>query len=382
MKDDLLASSTERIFALVELFLARPEGISPQDILAEINMPRSSLYATLAALKDLGYVEQNELRGRYRAGPRMLAWRISGGDFRQDLLSAFERETTRRSWPDTLLLVVPAQDGYLVVGQTEGSALVRSVYKVGEVRVDMAASAGALSSHPTGDIAALGYALSSQAETLELALPVCPNGSDPQAALVLSIPAFRTTPQLALERWLADMRVMAAHLSYRLGALTYRPYQPNAQSRPEPAVAMTSTEIDAFLHGPWTARLACLRPDGNPHVIPVWQEWDGQGFTLIAWQGSAWADYVRQNPHISLTVDEPWPPMRRLVVRGQARALPYESDLSALRRLAARMAQRYLGENDAEKTAGRIQGAFQIQVESLRGVQGFPGNPGQESKTA
>jgi len=70
------------------------------------------------------------------------------------------------------------------------------------------------------------------------------------------------------------------------------------------------------------AGLATASPDGQPHVVPVWQEWDGKHFYVIAWQGSLWAEYVLANPSISLTIDEPWPPLRRVLAHGRALPLP------------------------------------------------------------
>ena len=93
------------------------------------------------------------------------------------------------------------------------------------------------------------------------------------------------------------------------------------------------------------ARLACIRPDGGPHVIPVWQEWDGEKFVVIAWQGSQWAEYVLQNPNVSLSVDEPWPPLRRVVARGKAMKLPANS--TTLDEILLRLSGRYLGQGTA-----------------------------------
>jgi hypothetical protein len=202
---------------------------------------------------------------------------------------------------------------------------------------------------------------------MDLALPVCRDGRRPDAAVLLSAPAFRWQPAGLLEAFLPELRAMAARLSYQSGASFYAPYQAGEPPRLQPTAPLSAGELSAFLAGPWTARLACIRPDGRPHVIPVWQEWDGSGFRVIIWQGSQWAAYLRQNPNVSLTVDEPWPPLRRVTCRGLAEALEPPFDLAAL---AGRLAKRYLGQPPAGWT-DQAEGAFRIIPETLRGYQGL-----------
>jgi len=106
---------------------------------------------------------------------------------------------------------------------------------------------------------------------------------------------------------------------------------------------MPEAELHTFLDGPWAARLACIRPDGSPHVVPVWYEWRDATFLVAAWPGSAWADFVTQNPAVALTIDEPWPPLRRILVRGQAHILVPESIPGGIEGLRTRISARYLG---------------------------------------
>ena len=54
---------------------------------------------------------------------------------------------------------------------------------------------------------------------------------------------------------------------------------------------MTRAEMDAFLAGPWLARVACLKPDGAPYVVPVWYHWDGEAVRRYFDYGTgAWTD--------------------------------------------------------------------------------------------
>ena len=79
-----------------------------------------------------------------------------------------------------------------------------------------------------------------------------------------------------------------------------------------------------------------------------------------------------QNPNISLTVDEPWPPLRRVVARGRAFSIPENGDEHLKReQLLMRLTQRYLGQSAADLTE-RVRFAFKILPEYLRGWQGIP----------
>ena len=266
----------------------------------------------------------------------------------------------------------------LILAQAEGTQRLRSVFSNGETTRQLPASRQVMLANPTASVKTNGFALQQSNGLFELAVPVCPDGSSPQAALVLSAPVFRWQEDSLIATWLPEMRVIAARLSYRLGALTYTPYQRSPRSDLPAAAPLADAEINSFLQGPWAARLACLRPDGKPHVIPVWQEWDGRQFTLIAWEGSQWAEYVSLHPEVSLTIDEPWPPLRRVIARGKARALALSE--SQLLELVARLSRRYLGGGEGGSSSGPLKGAFRIELDSLRGWQGLPGsaaaNPG------
>jgi DNA-binding IclR family transcriptional regulator len=375
MPDEPVSSTTERILRLIELLLSQPEGVGPQELLYQLDISRSSLFELLRTLKQLGYVEQVEKRGRYRAGARLQSLRLPAPSTALDLPSAFYQELGRKSLPETLLLAGPAlPDGIVVLAQVEGAQVVRSAYPTGQaIHEGLEAAAHLLQREPSEAVRQAGYALIESAERIELALPVCPAGVQAEAALVITAPAFRWTAQKMLSEWLPALRATAARLSYRLGAPFYAPYQTTSAHELAPAALLSSAEIADFLQGPWAARLACVRPDGRPHVIPVWQEWDGENFRVVAWQGSQWAEYLLQNPNVSLTVDEPWSPLRRIVARGTACPWPSPEDEQKLADLLSRLSLRYLGTSNAQALASQVQRAFLIQPEMLRGWQGLPG---------
>ena len=373
MIDNSLVPTAERTLRLIELLLNEKEGLTPQELLMQLDISRSSLFMLLRTLKGLGYIEQAEKRGRYRLGPRLASWQIpQNSPASQDLLSAFYQEAERAELPETMALAGISGGEVFILAQVESNQQVRSVFAPGQIHAGSTAAKEVLAPIPAPDVSANGYSLSLTNESLELALPVCRDGRHPDSALLLSAPAYRWETSRLLKELLPLLREMAARLSYHLGAVTYSPYHDTADLLHQPTAPLSMEDTGAFLQGPWAARLACVRPDGHPHVIPVWQEWDGEAFYVIAWEGSQWVDFVKQNPNVSLTVDEPWPPLRRIVARGSAEIFSGEGVEARLDALVQRMAGRYLGRGKAG-LVGKIQSAFRIVPVFMSGRQGLPG---------
>jgi DNA-binding IclR family transcriptional regulator/nitroimidazol reductase NimA-like FMN-containing flavoprotein (pyridoxamine 5'-phosphate oxidase superfamily) len=372
MTDEPIAPTSERTLRLIELLFAQPDGMTAQELLDQLEISRSSLFLLLRALKNLAYIEQAEKRGRYRPGPKLQAWQSAPSPASQDLLTAFYQETGSKRWQETLALALLTSEGPYILAQVEGSLQVRSVFKAGQVNTDLTGVAQVLSSMPPVSVQEEGYSLVPKGDSLDLVLPICRDGLKPDAGLILSSPAYRWRVQDFQDSYLAEMKTMAARISHRLGAAFYTPYRSETEDKLWPETSLEKVDLDAFLQGPCTARLACVRPDGSPHVVPVWQEWNGKCFYILAWQGSQWAEYLLQNQRVSLTVDEPWPPLRRIAVDGLAEPLQAEDTKINLDALLTRMANRYLG-GAASGLSSQVQLAFRITPERIRGWQGLPG---------
>jgi DNA-binding IclR family transcriptional regulator len=378
MTRDTLSTTTQRLLAIIKLLADQPDGCTAQEMLTQLGGSRSTLFELLRALKELGLVQQFEKRGRYRAGARLQAWLVEVGraarsPLAQDIRSAFYAETIDRDPKETLLLVELQGNCPVVLAQVEGSEVIRSAYPLGEPLSDALTAAGVmLRTEPPAEVVAQGYALKLESDRIELAVPICADGIHPGAALVLSAPAFRWQPAGILTAWLPALREMAAHCSYRLGAPLYAPFEGGPEREVTLASPLAQPEMTSFLGTPLTARLACIRPDGHPHVIPVWQEWDGRGFTVLALRGSQWAEYLLANPNVSLSIDEPWQPFRRVAARGQAQPLPFEPGSPELAALLERFSRRYLGEGSGSLLQGQVLRAFSILPDVLRGWQGLP----------
>jgi hypothetical protein len=67
-------------------------------------------------------------------------------------------------------------------------------------------------------------------------------------------------------------------------------------------IAMSSSEMDAFLEKERTCRLATLGP-GGPHVSPVWFTWTGGALWIYSLTRSQrWAD-LQRDPRVAAVID-------------------------------------------------------------------------------
>ncbi len=108
--------------------------------------------------------------------------------------------------------------------------------------------------------------------------------------------------------------------------------------------AVISSDVKAFIGEPHVAALATIRPDGRPHVTPVWYDFDGDEFTVATFRTAQKLKNVSHKGFAALTVFTPDAPYRNVIVEGTARV---GSPLDNVWR--ERLAVRYLGER-----AGRM----------------------------
>jgi len=367
-----VTKTLQKAFHLLEILRENSAGCPAPQLMRQLQMPRSSFFSLLNLLKEEEYIEQAQPRGNYFVGRRLLAWMGTPLPHWREWVEAFEQEGATQSLDETLALALPHAQGAQLLAILPAKRRLQPLFRVGEVLASTESAAPRLfPPWVDGEIRQQGYALFEGRELSELALPICRDGTNPAAALLLSAPTSRLD-RPALLRALPTLRELAMRLSYRLGAAFYSPYQGQmiaalAEERP-----LSQEELAQFLQTPLVARLACLNREGRPHVVPVWQEWDGKAFYVAAWEGSLWADYLQENPSVSLTIDEPWTPLRRVVAHGEAVQLQETDYPGGTQALVTRLRQRYLGEAISKRVRGRAWQAFRIHPTSLRGWRGLP----------
>ncbi len=145
---------------------------------------------------------------------------------------------------------------------------------------------------------------------------------------------------------------------------------------------MSPEEMNEFLAGPWLARLACLKPDGSPYVVPVWYHWDGASFWVVGRARSEWAHFIARDPRVSLVVDEAQPPIRKVLCEGtgvvvEAAVGPVleNGEPSLWNQIGERhTGPRYLGDRAAEYRGGvNVEPCWTIKIvpQKITTWQGF-----------
>lgn len=125
---------------------------------------------------------------------------------------------------------------------------------------------------------------------------------------------------------------------------------------------MSRTECLAFLLSrPRPATLATVRPDGRPHVVPIWIDLDGEQLLFTTGETSVKARNLRHNPRVSLCVDDDIPPFAYVKVDG---TVDISEDLDEMLHWATRIGGRYMGKDQAERYGLRnaVPGELLVRV--------------------
>jgi PPOX class probable F420-dependent enzyme len=71
-----------------------------------------------------------------------------------------------------------------------------------------------------------------------------------------------------------------------------------------------------------TVWLSSTRPDGRPHVVPVWFNWDGRFFDLFSKPHAQKVRNLREHPDVMLAIGQPDETFDVELVEGTATVLP------------------------------------------------------------
>ena len=124
---------------------------------------------------------------------------------------------------------------------------------------------------------------------------------------------------------------------------------------------MSKAEVARFLmHGTFTGKLATVKKDGSPHVVPIWfvvENGKGRGkagnIILTTGDASVKANNIQHDGRVSICVDDKKPPFSFVTIHGTAKIIPYKQ--KEVLEWTTKIAERYVGKKNA-KTYGEING--------------------------
>ncbi|MGC4806141.1 PPOX class F420-dependent oxidoreductase [Micromonospora sp. DT233] len=139
------------------------------------------------------------------------------------------------------------------------------------------------------------------------------------------------------------------------------------------AQAMIDGQWQRFVsEGTRTGKLATTRPDGSPHVVPIWFVLDGDDLLFNTGKTSAKARNLARDDRAVLCVDDENPPYAFVTLRGR---VTISEDLAEMRRWAARIGERYMGAGRGEEFGARnaVPGELlvRLRVEKALGYVGI-----------
>src|SRR5712691_4668539 len=95
-------------------------------------------------------------------------------------------------------------------------------------------------------------------------------------------------------------------------------------------------DVDEFLSRPNPAVVATIRPDGSPHTVPTWYDWEDGRVLLNMDESRLRLAYMRRDPSVALTVldVESW--YRHISLLGRVVSIEDDAELADIDRLALR----------------------------------------------
>lgn len=129
---------------------------------------------------------------------------------------------------------------------------------------------------------------------------------------------------------------------------------------------MTKQEYMKFLlDDTRTGKLATVREDGRPHVVPIWFVLDGEDLIFTTHESTVKAKNMMRDPRVSISVDDQTPPYSFVTIEG---TVTFSYDSEKLLHWATVIGARYMGEDQAEAFGKRnaSEGEVVVRITPLK----------------
>ena len=133
---------------------------------------------------------------------------------------------------------------------------------------------------------------------------------------------------------------------------------------------MTKSEIKKFLmKDTFTGKLATVKKNGSPHVVPIWfvvEEINSKNGNTVGniyfttGRDSVKAKNIQRDSRVSICVDDQTPPFSFVSIYGNAKLIPYRQ--KEVLKWATKIADRYMGKKNAKAYGERNSGEDEVLV--------------------
>lgn len=131
---------------------------------------------------------------------------------------------------------------------------------------------------------------------------------------------------------------------------------------------MTRDEWRAFVsEGTRTGKLATVRADGRPHVVPIWFALDGDAVVFTTGEDTMKGRSLQRDARVCLCVDDENPPFSFVMIDGRVEITDDPDDLV---HWATVIGGRYMGADRAEEYGRRngVPGELLVRIRPSRVV--------------
>ncbi len=139
---------------------------------------------------------------------------------------------------------------------------------------------------------------------------------------------------------------------------------------------MSEEEIKIFLtQGTFTAKIATVKKDGSPHVVPIWFVLDERNNKKVkkigdviftTYEDSLKARNIESDNRVSICVDDQTPQFSFVTISGTAKI--YRHKRNELLKWATKIARRYMGKSNAKAYGERnsTEGAVLVRIKPTK----------------
>lgn len=107
------------------------------------------------------------------------------------------------------------------------------------------------------------------------------------------------------------------------------------------AVVRSLLRVHELLANARVIWLSSVRPDGRPHVVPTWFDWDGEAITVFTRPEAQKARNIRNRPSVMVAIGTAEPAFDVELIEGEARVIDPENGSSPTVLPSTRFATKY-----------------------------------------